>query len=96
MVKHIVLWDLVEGTEGISKEEHFQEFTKRLKSLVGKIDGLLSLETYMGYQGKDLALVVEFTNRAAEAAYQDHPLHVQCRDYVKSITCNRVFFDAEF
>ena len=55
MVKHIVFWNVRDDEK---KEENMTEMKKRLTSLVGKIDGLISAEVGFNYNpnGYDLAL----------------------------------------
>ena len=95
MVKHIVFWNVRDDEE---KNHTMDEMKKRLTSLVGKIDGLVSAEVGINYnpKGYDLALYSIFTDRAALDNYQVHPDHMKVKEFVHSVITDRCVVDYEF
>ena len=95
MVKHIVFWNVRDDEE---KNHNMDEMKKRLTSLVGKIDGLVSAEVGINYnpKGYDLALYSIFTDRAALDNYQVHPDHMKVKEFVHSVITDRCVVDYEF
>lgn len=95
MVKHIVFWNVRDDEE---KKHNMEEMKKRLTSLVGKIDGLISAEVGINYnpKGYDLALYSIFTDRAALDNYQVHPDHMKVKEFVHSVITDRCVVDYEF
>lgn len=74
MIRHIVLFKI--------KPEYKSEIPSIVEgfySMVGKVDGLVSLEAGADFLGSqrsyDVALVTAFRDRASFDAYQDHPAH---------------------
>ena len=99
MVKHIVLWKVKDSAE---KQQNIERMTTMLNALVGKIEGLVSVE--LGYNfntSSDYDVVLYATLKSASALrrYQNHPEHVKCKDFIGSITESRVaadyFYDEE-
>lgn len=95
MVKHIVFWNVRDDEK---KEENMAEMKKRLTSLVGKIDGLISAEVGFNYNpnGYDLALYSIFKNKEALEGYQVHPEHLKEKEFVHSVITDRCVVDFEF
>jgi quinol monooxygenase YgiN len=78
MIRHIVLFKI--------KPEYHQEIpliVEGFYSMVGKVDGLVSLEAGRDILGSDrsydVALVTAFRDREAFDAYQEHPAHMPIR-----------------
>ena len=74
MIRHIVLFKI--------KDEYkaeIPELVKNFYTMVGRVDGLVSLEAGADILGSersyDIALICTFRDRAAFDAYQDHPAH---------------------
>ncbi len=93
MVKHIVLWKLRDDAD---KQKNMDRMISELTSLVGKIEGLVSIE--MGYNFNtandyDVVLYAAFKNAAALKYYQTHPEHVKCKDFIEGITVARIAAD---
>ena len=95
MVKHIVFWNVRDDEK---KEENMTEMKKRLTSLVGKIDGLISAEVGFNYNpnGYDLALYSIFKDKEALDSYQVHPEHLKVKELVHSVITDRCVVDFEF
>ncbi len=93
MVKHIVLWKIRDDDQ---KQKNIDHMVDILTSLVGKIEGLVSME--MGYnfnEGSeyDVALYATFKNTAALKYYQKHPEHLKCKEFVHSVAVGRTAAD---
>lgn len=99
MVKHIVFWNIKDEVNGESKAQMMLRMKEMLEDLNGKIPGLLTCE--IGFdQNKsdaayDICLYSEFPDWESLNAYQEHPLHVACKGYIRSIAGSRVLCDYE-
>ena len=90
MVKHVVLYNLIEG---VDKAEAVKLIASVLEPLVGKIPGLLHLEIRQAFEGMDYALYSEFESREALSAYAVHPLHLEAKDHFFHLLDSRVCAD---
>ena len=97
MVKHIVLWKLMDTAEGKTKAENAAIIKEGLEALVGQIDGLEKAHVSLGTnpQGFDLCLYSEFSSQEALDGYQVNPLHGKVRQYVRKVITDRVVFDTQ-
>jgi len=96
MVKHIVLWKIRDDDR---KQQNIDQMIDMLTSLVGKVEGLVSME--MGYNFNtgsdyDVVLYAAFKNSAALKYYQNHPEHLKCKDFIGSISVGRTAADYFF
>lgn len=96
MVKHIILWNL---KEDFNNDLIKQDMKHSLEGLVGKIDGLLSLNVEfnpLATSNADVMLYSEFENKQALKFYATHPEHVKVADTkVRPFTKTRTVFDFE-
>ena len=92
MVKHIVLFNV---KEGVDVAETVKIAESVLVPLVGKIEGLLSLEIKQTFAGSDIALYCELENKEAMAYYADHPLHTEAKNHFFHLLSSRVAADYE-
>ncbi|GAB6039965.1 Dabb family protein [Endothiovibrio diazotrophicus] len=99
MLKHIVLWRLLDEADGHPKAENAQRIKQALEALDGRIPGLLRIEVGIDLSddpdSADVALYSEFTDRAALHAYHDHPLHQAIIPLVKACRAERRVVDYE-
>ncbi len=97
MVKHIVLWKLKQ-TESANAVGIAASLRSRFKSLVGVVEGLTDIDLGVNYNGGDynLCLVADFTDKAAQAAYQTHPEHLKIKALVHEAVTDRIAFDYEY
>ena len=76
MVKHMIIWKLKDELE--NKEEVALKIKESLEGLVGKIEGLLSMniiiESLPSSSG-DIMMDSSFESKEALDFYQEHPLH---------------------
>ena len=92
MVKHIVLFQV---KEGVDVAETVKIAESVLVPLVGKIEGLLSLEIKQTFAGSDIALYCELESKEAMAYYADHPLHTEAKTHFFHLLSSRVAADYE-
>ncbi len=96
MVKHIILWKLKSEFSAEQKAEAKAECKRRLESLNGKIDGMLSLSVIIDgcdSSNADIMLDSAFETEEALAGYQVNPLHQEAAGYVRSVAENRLCLD---
>ena len=96
MVKHIVFWKVKDNAE---KQKNIDCMIDMLKSLVGKIEGLISIEVGYNFNNSsdyDVVLYASFTNPSALKYYQNHPEHVKCKDFISQVTVDRACADYYF
>ena len=96
MVKHIILWKLKESMSCEEKQAARLEAKKRLESLNGKIDGMISLRVIIDSlptSNADMMLDSAFETAEALAGYQVNPLHLEAAGYVRSVVENRLCLD---
>ena len=88
MVTHIICWKLKDQALGHTKLENAQEMKRRLEALVGVVPGN-EKNTY------DVSLYSLLEDRQALAVYQDHPAHVQVKEFVHRVIEDRACVDSE-
>ncbi len=94
MIKHIVFWQI---KDDLGKQIVMPKMKEMLLSLVGKIDGLKSMEVGFNYNGGeyDIALYSVFENKEALAVYANHPDHLVVKKYVHEVIKGRTAVDYE-
>lgn len=96
MIKHVVVWRL-------RAEPSVRANAERVKSLLegmaGRIPGLLKIEVGINHfedaNAADVLLYTEFTDRAALAIYQTHPVHETVKPAIRELTLERRVVDYE-
>ncbi len=99
MVRHIVLWNFVEGLSDTEKREAGQKMKELLEPIKELVPGAVKIELLQNAQptsNRDVALVSEFETVDALTTYQNHPAHVEAGKYVRSVTCDRACMDYEY
>lgn len=95
MVNHIVMWNFKDEITEEQKPALKKAMEENLKSLVGKVPGLLTVEfikTPIDSSTHDVALVTTLEKAEDIAVYAKHPEHVKVantfvRPYVKDRVC---------
>lgn len=97
MVKHIIFWKLKEEAKNDKLIENVEKLRAMFANLIGKAEGLVSAEVGLNYNGGDfdMCLYCVFESKEAERAYQTHPLHLEIKEVVHSLVCERVCVDFE-
>lgn len=97
MVNHIVMWNFKPEVPESEKETIKKAMEENLKSLVGKVPGLLTVEFVsnpMSSSTHDIALVTTLEKAEDVAIYGAHPEHVKVADtYVRPYVKDRVCLD---
>jgi len=97
VIKHIVMWKLLDQAEGNSKQDNARLAKQRLEALNGKVPGLLKLEVGFDFSASttsmDLVLYSEFVDQAALERYQQHPEHVAVIPFMQAIRSERRVVD---
>ena len=96
MVRHIILWKLKETMTEEEKAAARAEAKRRLESLNGQIEGLLSLTVVtdrLPSSNADMMLDSSFTDADALAGYQVNPKHLEAAGYVRSVVEARLCLD---
>lgn len=95
MVNHIVMWNFKPEVPEAEKETIKKAMEENLKSLVGKVPGLLTVDFVsnpLSSSTHDIALVTTLEKAEDVAIYGAHPEHVKVADtyvrpYVKDRAC---------
>ena len=98
MVKHIILWKLKSDMTEEEKAAARAEAKRRLESLNGKIEGLVSLTVVtdrLPSSNADMMLESTFEDVSSLEGYQQNPLHLAAAGYVRSIVETRLCLDYE-
>ncbi len=99
MIKHLVFWRLKDHAHGNTKAVNAQLIQQKLQGLRGRIPGLLAIEVGIDIAAVatscDIALYSEFSDRAALAHYQSHPLHQEIVAFVAEAQVERCMVDYE-
>ena len=100
MVKHIILWKLIDDLSNEEKQRVKKDIKAGLEGLAGRIPGLLSIvvnvDGRLESSNADVMLDSTFTDEAALKAYAVHPEHVAVADgKVRPYTCLRTCLDYE-
>jgi hypothetical protein len=93
MVRHIVAWKLKEE----NREANIERMQRELTALVGKIEGLVSLEVGACFEGGEYSAALDsvFESREALDYYRTHPEHVKVADFIHTIALARTAIDYE-
>lgn len=99
MIRHVVMWKLHEFADGHNKAENALRVKSALESLIGRVDGLVSLQVGVnqlpGEQAFDLVLMCDFRDWAALETYRTHPLHLGVIELLNKVRSGRVVADWE-
>lgn len=99
MVKHIVMWGLKDGANGMTKKQIADKMKEQLNALRPIIREIRSLEVGVNFfespASYDVVLYAEFDSRDDLQAYQIHPDHVKLKDFIGAVTDKRAVVDYE-
>ncbi len=99
MVKHIVLWNFIEGFSDREKAEASAKMKALLEPIKELVPGAVEIQVVqnqLASSNRDIALISIFETVEALSTYQNHPAHVEAGKYVRSVTCNRACIDYEY
>jgi heme-degrading monooxygenase HmoA len=96
MIRHIVLWTLKDGP-GVDKAANARRVKAALEGCAEVVPGIRSFEVGLSEAGleadADVALVAEFEDAAALAAYQAHPRHQEVKRLMAEVRETRLCMD---
>jgi quinol monooxygenase YgiN len=96
MIKHIVAWRLKQEPSVRANAERVKLL---LESMAGRIPGLVKIEVGINFlddaNAADVVLYSEFSDRAALAGYQSHPVHEAVKPAIRELTIERRVVDYE-
>lgn len=99
MVKHIVMWTLEDGAQGMKKKDIALKIKADLEALIPVIKEIKTLEVGINFLESpaawDLVLNSTFATREALNVYQNHPDHVKLKDFILAVTGKRAVVDYE-
>lgn len=100
MVKHIVMWKVIEHPVHGTKEEVMAKVKEGLEALKGQIEGLIEIEVGINFNpaeaAYDVALYSTFESKEALSFYQGHPKHLEVANtLVRQVATSRVVVDYE-
>ncbi len=99
MIKHIVMWRLLDSAEGKPKAENAVIIKNDLEGLKEKLDFLKAVEVGINFNDSemayDIALYTEFDSREDLDRYQNHEEHLKVAGYVRKVVSSRVVADYE-
>ena len=94
MIKHIVMWTLVESED---KQENLIRMKLLLDGLVGRIPEIVKLEVVINPvtspEPLDIVLYSEFKTRDDLSVYARHPEHLEVGKFIKSVCQTRSAID---
>jgi len=89
MIKHIVMWTILDGIDGRTKAESMALLKSRLEALPGLIPEIQYYEVGFNKSTSeaayDVVLISHFRSFQDLKIYQDHPEHVKIATLVSSI-----------
>ncbi|MEF2145391.1 MAG: Dabb family protein [Desulfovibrionaceae bacterium] len=97
MIKHIVMWKLKQDALGKRAAENANAMKQMLDELDGIIPELKRIEVSVDVRASapecDVVLYSEFENMQDLDAYQVHPAHLKCVEFIKQIVSERRVVD---
>ena len=101
MVRHIVMFKLLETAEGRTRRENAEIAASMLRDLQGKIPTLVASEVRLddtsAEKGNyDLVLVADYNDWQGLDEYIVHPLHKAVCEFMKGVRESRACVDYEY
>lgn len=98
MLKHVVYWTLKDEAEGHSAAENAVKFVEIIRNLEGRIPALLSIEASCTFaetttEPCHVILISTHADEQSLKAYAEHPDHMACVPFIKSVTASRKALD---
>lgn len=100
MIKHIVMWKIVDQHEQMNKQQLLEKMKRDLLALPQDIQEIIQFDVDINIITSpahfDISLFSTFASLEALEAYQVHPKHVAVGQFIKAIATDRAVIDAEF
>ncbi len=100
MIRHIVMFSLLEEAEGKTKAENLAEAAKRAESLRTKVPSLRAYSVVTNSPeadstNYDIALICDFDDMNGLNEYQNHPDHREFGKFICAVRKSRACIDFE-
>lgn len=99
MIKHIVMWTLKDGVDGMSKDEIAHYLKREIENMRDLVPEISYIEAGINFNhgpiAYDLCLYSEFESEDALAAYQDNADHKKVKNLIVKFAENGVVADYE-
>ena len=97
MIRHIVMWSLLDHAEGADKAENIHKAASLLRSFSQLVPGIHEFEVATAQAGwdctNDLVLNMLVDDAQVLAAYQNHPQHLAAKPFMKAVVKERRCMD---
>ena len=97
MVKHIVMWKVMDEYEGMPAAVCIEKALAGLQTLKGKVPSLIDVEVGSNFNESEMAfdmvLYSTFKDREGLDEYQNHPEHLKVAKFIRSIAVERHVVD---
>ena len=97
MIRHIVMWNLLDQAEGADKASNLAKAKALLLSCAQVVPGIQTFEVATATAGmdctNDLVLHMLVDDAQVLAAYQNHPQHVAIKPFMKAVVKERRCMD---
>ena len=87
------MWSLEGNLTKQEKKETAGKIKELLEPIKEKVEVIIN---ELDSSNRDVALISEFTDTEALAAYQVHPDHLAAKEYIGSVAGNRACLDYEY
>ncbi len=100
MIRHIVMFSLLDEAEGRSKSENLAEAVKRAEALRTKVPSLRAYSVVTNSPAADstnydIALICDFDSMEGLNEYQNHPDHKEFGKFICAVRKSRACIDFE-
>ncbi len=100
MIRHIVMFTLLDEADGRSKKENLALAVEGAEALRNKVPTLKGYSVVTNAENADstnydIALICDFDDMAGLEAYQNHPDHKEFGAFIKKVRSNRACIDFE-
>ena len=100
MIRHIVMFELLEEAEGRNRQENREMASERAEALRERVPSLKAYQVVVNepeadQTNYDIALICDFEDMDGLAAYQNHPEHKAFGAFITNLRKNRACIDYE-
>ncbi|MEG1608322.1 MAG: Dabb family protein [Clostridia bacterium] len=99
MIKHIVMWKVLDNFVGLEKTEITSKIKTDLMALVNIIPEIKFMEVGIDESktdmSMDIVLTTEFLTKKDLAIYANHPKHLEAGKFIKAVATMRKVIDYE-
>lgn len=99
MIKHIVMWKLVDSYEGMDRAKIAAEVQRRILAMQGTVPSLRHVECGIDFNRSerawDVVLYSSFDDHAGLEAYQADPEHGKVKAFIGAVAAEMAVVDYE-